>query len=177
MTRKTALPPDTGFQMPTNDELRRLRTIVWREHPWLRDGTGRLENAEREFASAFWACGHFFRTAEPSRTRHFRAFVYEASSLLGQFGLEGVGDRAFLSACLAAGDVAWRAPSPDIGPLLEIALDCFHGLRCSNAWRDILKGRALLAPTPLPEHLKRVEEAPIGGSHTPIAASNTLRKF
>jgi hypothetical protein len=145
--------------MPTNNEFRRLRSIVWREHPWLRDEAARQESVELQFASAFWACGHFFRTAEPCRTRHFGAFVDEASAILGQHGLEGIGGKAFLSACLAAGDVAWRAAGPGIGQLLEIALDRRHGMRCSNAWRDILNGRALLAPIPAAERLKRAQEA------------------
>jgi hypothetical protein len=69
---------------------------------------------------------------------------------------------AFLAGCLASGDICWQRKDPEIGAMLEIGLNAHKGRACTtpNAWRNILKGAPLLAPTPPPARLTQKNDLP-----------------
>ena len=103
------------------------------------------------------------RTEHPRRDLYFYSHLDAANALLNErLGVEAVSGDAFLSACLAAGDVCWQRADPERGAILELGLDPHHGRPCSNIWAAILKGEASLRePTP-PDPLRRqqVERGP-----------------
>lgn len=141
--RIVTILPDTGYEQPTDDELRRLLTIVVAGHPWIG------EPRAAEFKRAFYATGFQWRLHAPDRSRAFFSVVDSLNDFLEGRGMPAVeGDAAF-AAIIAAGDICWRAPNSKIGQLLEIGLSRYSGLPCRNAWRDVLSGKAtLLAPVP-----------------------------
>ena len=138
--RNVTLAQQTGLQMPDEAELAKLMAIVLAAHSWLAGFD------LPEFRRAFWAQGKFFRTAAPDKSRYYRAWIDDANVLLERFDKRGVEGASFLSACLAAGDVIWQRSDPSKGAMLEIGLNQYAGARCSNAWRDILRGQPLLEP-------------------------------
>ena len=154
--------PRTGYEAPTAEELRRLREIVLAEHRWLRDpGDRRSEKAkENEFASAFWAAGHFYRTPEPNRVYYFSHFVDLANERLAMIDREAVDGNAFLVACVAHADVVYQRPDRMLGAVLEVGLNEHAGRPCSNAWRKVLTGEALLLKPVAPRQLAREAVTP-----------------
>jgi hypothetical protein len=151
MTRPflTTLQPSVGYEQPSMDELRALRRIVLNVHDdWL-GGPGEGSELEqiRAFSRAFWAAGHFFRTRETRRDRHYHAWVEDANDMLDARGMYAIGGRDLMLAIIAHGDIVFQRPGD--GALAEVGLDRYRGLPCRNTWRQVLTGEAnLLVPTP-----------------------------
>ena len=59
-----------------------------------------------------------------------------------------VDGRAVMAAIIAHNDIPYRLGDRRVGQPLEVGLDPHSGIRCSNAWKDILAGRPLKAPLP-----------------------------
>jgi len=146
----------TGVDMPTDDELDRLLTIVSAAYPDLKLAReqGRFDissrDHRREFKRAFFAIGRMGRLAEPSSDRYFHAIVDDVNRLLsGRRHAEVEGD-AIMCAILAWADVQHRPADASFGQLTEVALARIgQGAPARPVWRDILAGRAnLLAPLP-----------------------------
>jgi hypothetical protein len=144
------LPPATGFKMPSATASKKLRKIVEAAHPPL------IGPDDEEFANAFWAVGLMFRTERPASDRYFVGYLADANDLLKRSGgLGSISATAFLSACLAHGDVCWQAAGRSLGVLLAVGLNAHVGRRCSNRWRAILDGTAnLLSPVPPPASVR-----------------------
>lgn len=138
--RITYALPATGYELPSADEMRELLRIVRAAHPELPDDVG------KGFARAFCAIGHQFRLAEPSTKQYFNAYVDHCNDFLEQYNLAEVDGHAVFAAIIGHNDIPWRAADWAKGQVLEVALDRYSGLRCSNAWRDVLKGAPLRAP-------------------------------
>jgi hypothetical protein len=125
--------------MPTADELARLRQIVLREHEWPPDAA-----PEREFPRAFYAAASLFRTQAPVSSVYFVHWTDVANSILTQQGWASISGSSLFAALLACGDVVWRAQDRSIGQPLEVGLHQYVGRRCEGQWRAILKGEATL---------------------------------
>jgi hypothetical protein len=156
--RITIALPNTHFERPTAEELRKLRKIVTAAHPWLNDCD------EQSFSRAFTAIGFMFRTPQPVKSRYFHDILADANQLLDELlDLRLVDGIAFLAAALGHGDVKWQESNGRVGALLEIGLCPTHGIPCStpNAWRGLLDGtRNLLAPV-APSPLRQPEPSPV----------------
>ena len=126
--RVTTAFPATGFVAPTDKEFGSLLKIVEAARPPLR---GKVEPGE--FARAFYACGHFWRTTMPRRDRYFSYFTELANEMLSElWNAQPVSGDAFFAACLGHGDIAWRAYDPSIGALLEVGLDPIAARRATT---------------------------------------------
>lgn len=150
MVRITELVRRGAYEPPSLAELRRLREIVWTAHPEMDDGS-----SIEMFADAMLAAASFGRTVAPWSGQYFSFWVERASDYLDHVGRPACSGPSFLAACLAHGDVVWRAPDRSRGQLLEVGLSAFSGAACRNVWRSILSGKAtLLQPVPseYPEH-------------------------
>jgi hypothetical protein len=133
--RITVALPDTHFERPSAEELRRLRKIVVSAHGWLAD------HDEESFGRAFVAVGYHFRTPAPDKSRYFHAIVDEANRLLDEvLGLTKIDGIAFMAAILAHADVPWQEANSRLGALLEIGLCPTHGIRLArpNRWRALV---------------------------------------
>jgi hypothetical protein len=150
--------PATALEMPSPEQLRKLRAIVVAAHPWLADDSPRAEQA---FARSFWSAGMMFRTASPCESEYFQTFVYYANELLAEYNLEAVDGRSFVCAALSHADIPWRKADASIGQLLTVGFNRHSGAKCRNMWKQLLAGKAnLLDPTPPPERLARSQLAP-----------------
>jgi hypothetical protein len=146
----------TGVDMPTDDELDRLLTIVSAAYPDLKLAReqGSFEISERdhrsEFRAAFYAVGRLGRLAEPDDNRYFSSVVDDANSILRARRLGEVEGDALHAAALAWGDIAWRAADKAIGQSFEVSIARLNtGSPAVPRWRDILAGKAnILAPLP-----------------------------
>ena len=128
--RITIALPNTHFERPTAEELRKLRKIVTAAHPWLNDCD------EQSFSRAFTAIGFMFRTPQPVKSRYFHDILADANQLLDELlDLRLVDGIAFLAAALGHGDVKWQESNGRVGALLEIGLCPTHGIPCSNSER------------------------------------------
>jgi hypothetical protein len=149
MTTISTSLPSTGFEQPSDKQLLALLKIVLGAREGLRDHAAQTPDFEMEFARAFVAVGYAFRLREPSTARYFHAFVEDANTLLRTYWTaKAVSGTALITAIIAHGDVPWRPANRAVGQLLEVGLDPYSGIRCSNAWREILKGRPLRDPLP-----------------------------
>ncbi len=170
MTTITTALPSTGFEQPSGREVLALLKIVLGAYPNLRGeaetrdfntefgrtffaagydnlGASAARDFEMEFARAFIAVGFAYRTPQPSTSRYFHSFVEDANGLLRTYwSAKAVSGTALLAAIIAHGDVAWRPANRAVGQLLEVGLDPYSGIRCSNAWKGVLEGRPLKAP-------------------------------
>jgi hypothetical protein len=141
MVNITTALPATNFRRPSSNELHALATIV-------RSACPDLAFDEAEFDRAFLAVGFTFRTAQPSAKRYYSAFVEDANEMLrDRWDLPAVSSSAFLAGCIGHGDIAWQRADPEAGVLLSVGLDPFHGTACSNAWRELLRGRPIRPPS------------------------------
>ena len=107
------------------------------------------------FADAMLAAASFGRTVAPWSGQYFSFWVERARDYLDHVGRPACSGPSFLAACLAHGDIVWRAPDRFRGQLLEVGLSAYSGAPCRNVWRSILSGKAtLLQPVPSerPEH-------------------------
>lgn len=149
MTTITTALPSTGFEQPSGEQVLALMRVVYGAQPALRESAETVDDFEMEFGRAFVAVGYAFRLSEPSTSRYFHSFVDDANTLLRTYWTaKPVSGTALLAAVIAHGDVPWRPANRAVGQLLEVGLDPHAGVRCSNAWRQILEGRPLRAPLP-----------------------------
>jgi hypothetical protein len=137
--RITTLLPSTGFERPSADERRELLRIVRAEHelPAI---------SESEFARAFWAVGYQYRLAEPDASLNFYTHIGHCNDFLSQYRYGEIDGSAVLAAVISHGDIPWRAANPGKGALLEVGMNPYSGIKCSNAWRRVLQGEPLLEP-------------------------------
>lgn len=136
--------PETGYEAPTPAELRALAKIVGAAHPEL----GVEKIPEDELARAMLATGHMFRLAEPDTCKYADAHFSDANGYLKFVGLASVGGEAFTASIFIHNDIFYRAANAAVGQVFELGLNPTYGRKCSNAWRGLLEGRPLLAPTP-----------------------------
>jgi hypothetical protein len=146
-----------GVDMPTDDELDKLLSIVTAAYPDLKLAReqGRFDIATRdhrdEFRRAFFAVGRMGRIAEPSPDRYFSAIVDDVNRVLNAHRHKAVEGDAAMCAILAWGDVAHRPADAAFGQLAEVALARINQGSPARpaAWRDLLSGKAnLVAPLP-----------------------------
>jgi hypothetical protein len=150
----TELPPNTGYQAPTREQLSALRGKVLANHNEL----GPID--EIEFLRAFWAQGQFFRVPLAGQKKSFSAIFDDANLKLSGFG--EVGSQTFLAACIAACDCEVRLPDRGVGQLLEVGLNGFSGRQCDNRmWQAVASGTANL-PSPMPPRAEFVQRAARG---------------
>jgi hypothetical protein len=137
--RITTLLPSTGFERPSSEQLRELLRHVLDEHelPPISEG---------EFARAFWATGFQFRLAEPDASLHFYTHVGHCNDFLSQYRYGEIDGAAVLAAVIAHSDFPYRLADRGKGQLLEIGMNPYSGIKCSNAWRSVLRGEPLRAP-------------------------------
>ena len=138
-----------GVDMPSDDELERLLTIVTDavDMPRLDNPTPEILG---EFRRAFFACGRLGRLPEPGADRYFVSSLDDANTILRSRHLSDINGDVLLAACLAWGDSRWRAPDKAMGQSLEVALAKPNtGTPARPVWREILARRAdVLAPLP-----------------------------
>ena len=142
--------------------------------PW-RPATEKAK--ENEFASAFWAAGHFYRTPEPNRVYYFSHFVDLANERLAMIDREAVDGNAFLVACVAHADVVYQRPDRMLGAVLEVGLNEHAGRPCSNAWRKVLTGEALLLKPVARGNWRVKPSRRLGLAHRPGGGAASGRKF
>jgi hypothetical protein len=146
----TELPSDAGFEPPTEGQFKALVEIVCAAHPPTRRFIDENTDAERMLWLSFAAVGHMFRKPEPDTTKYFSSHVEAANAVLRRrWGMSiSLDPLAVMAAIIGHNDVAYRLANNKVGQPLEVALDPFFGMRCSNAWRDVLAGRPLKPPLP-----------------------------
>lgn len=140
--------------MPTDDELRQLAEAVLRTFPSLAPDTSNprwrdmnIDEFHRGFCASFRRIASLNRTDEFDTRRGIRYFVDEAEEWLRLRGVPtDVRWPVYVAAAIAAGDVPFVL---DGGPFVGLRLDGI-GRSATAAWRDILQGRALRAPSPPP---------------------------
>ncbi len=141
-----------SFEMPSAEQLRRLRDIVVQEYREFR------ETPESEFPRAFWVSGTFFRVPQPVSSVYAVHWFDAANQRLERAGLAPIEGASFVCSCLAHADVSWRQRDMSVGQLLELGLNEYHGRSCNNVWRDLLAGmRGLVKPTPSENGVTRQE--------------------
>ena len=105
MVTITTLAPSTGAIMPDGKQLRSLRRIVASAHGWIDGISADGEQVDREFATAFWSVGRFYRLETPDEKRGFGALLDDANAALR----ERIGGAMFLAdvsqAAMSSGDV------------------------------------------------------------------------
>jgi hypothetical protein len=146
----------SGVDMPSDDELDKLLSIVTAAYPDLKLAReqGRFDIAMRdhrdEFRRAFFAVGRLGRLSEPDAGRYFSSVVDDANSVLRAHRLQEIEGDALHAAALAWGDVVWRAADRAMGQSVEIGISRLNqGSPARPVWRDILAGKAnLVAPLP-----------------------------
>jgi hypothetical protein len=154
--RITTILPSTGFERPSSEQLRELLRRVLEEHelPAI---------SEAQFSRAFWATGFQFRLEAPDVSLHFHSHVDSANNLLSQYGYGEIDGAAALAAIVAHSDIPYRLANRDQGQLLEVALNPFSGIKCTNRWRAVLAGEPLREPLPpkgIPRHQTEVIPRP-----------------
>jgi hypothetical protein len=176
VTIRTMLP-DTNFQMPTDQELKTLARIALSAHADLKENADRMPDFAEQFRRAFYAVGFQFRLDQPTPKFYFHAHLEAANTFLRQQGNASVDGAPFLAAVFAHNDICWQQADESAGQLLLLGLDPYSGRRCSNAWRDLLRGGNMLAPTPAPRHLRppeptsvRMYQEDAGGVMRPVDA-------
>ena len=133
--------PSTGFERPSADQLRELLKRVRAEHEL-------PPISESAFGRAMWATGFQFRLAEPDTSIHFYAHVDHCNNFLLQYNHGEVDGGAVLAAIVAHSDIPYRLADRGKGQLLEVGLNPYSGIRCTNRWRDVLAGQPLMTPLP-----------------------------
>jgi hypothetical protein len=138
-----------GVNMPTDDQLAKLFEIVSAAHP------GEFRDSPKQFRSAFYAVGRLGRLSEPSSDRYFVSSLDDANEITREARLESVDGDLFLAACLAWGDISWRAHDKATGGQLEIALaKRFQGTPAKPVWRHIFTGDARLVAPLQPRNMR-----------------------
>jgi hypothetical protein len=132
--------------LPTDDELPKLRDVVFATYPTLRPWTPGSnyafqdeENFNRQFSAAFTYVAHKGRD-EIDMKHSSSWWADQASDWLRHRGdrtnIEGA---AFLTACLAAGDVEFQR-SDQFGNVWAVGLASWGGRKATEAWRNVLRG-------------------------------------
>ncbi len=145
----TELPVDLGFEAPTERQFKALMKTVQAAHAPTRKFADETEDADRELWHAFAALGYLWRRAAPDTSRYFGSHVDDVNAVLkSRWMARPVDGRAVMAAIIAHNDIPYRLGDRRVGQPLEVGLDPHSGIRCSNAWKDILAGRPLKAPLP-----------------------------
>jgi hypothetical protein len=150
----------SAFIMPSSDELRRLRDIVFANFAKLNVADGLVfrgdaeqNSAEyfRQFCASFRALGALHRTEKPDRKHYLSHWIDTCEDMLKPMGnsttLSGL---PFLAAALAHGDIAYAGLFTE-GCVAELGLNAFRiGKPPGDAWRRVLStGRVLPMVLPL----------------------------
>jgi hypothetical protein len=144
----TAIPARTGFEQPSPAELKRIAEIVFKEHP-------ALKAPDAEFARAFRVVGGYYRRPKPDSGRWFSFWIDMSNERLRQQGEASVSGSALLAAIIGMNDIVWHAMDREIGQSLEVGINPYGGLPCTNAWRLLLQGQPLRPPLPSPSAIPR----------------------
>jgi hypothetical protein len=146
----------TTFVRPTLNELRKLYEIVCSKYPQFRPAivSGRFadQDAAECFAGFEWSferLGHIGRLGAPDTRRYVDHWVEEARDWLrlhrpSHGGNIGAG---FLAACVAHGDIPYVVGDKNLGVVWVIGVAPFGGRPASDAWRAVLKGGNVMAPS------------------------------
>jgi hypothetical protein len=154
------LPNATSFEPPSERQFKLLLDLVFATHQEHRKFAEKADDFQDEAWRAFAAIGYMYRTREPDTTRYFSAHVEDVNEVIARrWRARAVSGPAVFVAVVAHGDVAWRAHDRRVGQPLEIGLDQFSGVECSNVWRKLLEGQPLRAPLP-PREIFRSSAAP-----------------
>jgi hypothetical protein len=134
----------SDFVMPTDDELAALLKITAAARP------GEFRDDLQAFKRAFLAVGRLGRSSEPNADRFWESSFDDANAILRGRRLGEIDASMFIAACLAWGDVQWRAADKKAGQLMELSLAKLDtGTRATPIWKDIIAGRAnVRAPLP-----------------------------
>jgi len=155
MVRITTELPSTGYQRPTDQELRQLAAIVYAAYP------NNPPISERTFSLAMFAVGRMFRTVDTVSKLYFPAWVDIINTFLDTHDLPAIGGAGVFAAVIGHNDIPVRLGNSRYGQMLEIGLDQYAGAKCSNSWRGVLAGAPLLEPLPPRGVERRVEGRPI----------------
>jgi hypothetical protein len=151
--------PHSAFIMPSQDELRRLRDIVFANYPKLNvteglvfRGDNEQNEAEyfRQFCASFRALGAMHRTEAPDRKRYISFWIDHCEGWLKTMGNSTtITGLPFLAAALSHGDIVYAGLFTD-GCVPELGLNAYRiGRPPSDAYRSVLStGRvlAMIAP-------------------------------
>jgi hypothetical protein len=147
-------PQRSNFVMPSTNELRRLRDIVFMKFPRLNvtdgmvfRGDNEQNEAEyfRQFCASFRALGALHRTEKPDRKRYVSYWIDHCEAWLKTVGAPtSITGLPFLAAALSHGDVPFAGLFSD-GCVPELGLNAFGiGKPPRDAWRQVLAtGRIL----------------------------------
>jgi hypothetical protein len=137
--------PETGFECPSDEEMRALAELAYDTYDFLQPCSGGM------FARAFISVGHTARLDAPNRKLSFAAHVANVEIIAQQLGLVGpIQGHAVLTALICHGDIAWIAYDSSRGQGIECSLAGLYriGRPCSNAWRGLLAGHPFVPPLP-----------------------------
>jgi hypothetical protein len=143
-----------AIELPNDQQMCQLAEIVLAKYPKLGPDTSNarwrdmnVEEFHRGFCASFRRIASLNRTDEFNTKRGIRHFVDEAEDWYRAQGQPtDIRWPCYLAAAIAAGDVPFVL---DGGPFVGLRLDGI-GRPATAAWRDILQGRALRAPSPPP---------------------------
>jgi hypothetical protein len=137
--------PETGFECPTDDEMRALAELAYGTYDFLEPCSDGM------FERAFIAIGHIARADAPNRKISFREHVDNVECIAQQLGLVGpIQGTAVFTALICHSDIAWIAYDSSRGQGIECSLAGLYriGRPCSNAWRGLLAGKPFVPPLP-----------------------------
>jgi hypothetical protein len=146
----------TTFVRPTLNELRKLYEIVCSKYPQFRPRSSLARFADQDAAECFagfeWSferLGNIGRLGAPDTRRYVDHWVAETKDWLrlhrpSHGGNIGAG---FLAAVIAHNDIPFIVGDKDRGVVWAIGVALFGGKPATDAWRAVLKGDNVLAPS------------------------------
>jgi hypothetical protein len=144
----------SAFVMPSQEEFRRLRDIVFAKFPKLNVTEGLVfrgdaEQNEQEyfkqFCASFRALGALHRTEKPDRKRYVSYWIDACEDLLKAVGNStSISGLPFIAAVLAHGDISYSGLFTE-GCVFEVGLNAYRmGRAPRDAWKQVLAtGRIL----------------------------------
>jgi hypothetical protein len=145
----------SAFVMPSQEEFRRLRDIVFAKFPKLNVTEGLVfrgdaEQNEQEyfkqFCASFRALGMLHRTAAPDRKRYVSYWIDTCEDWLKAAGNStSISGLPFIAAVLAHGDIPYAGLFTE-GCVFEVGLNAYRmGRPPRDAWKQVLSTGRILA--------------------------------